>query len=222
MRELKKTLLKAGTGVCLGVQILAAAAQTPNPPETQLTSVAIDPTLYRDGAINRFSGAHGRWTFVCDEVAKLKQRFCSLRSLIRSASGDAVANLTISTGQDGRPAALLVLPADQVSRIGIEVLLNRPAAPQGNGLVKSKLQNPVRVYPAACTAELCQLIWSLPPAHIDALNTGSGLIVRYVPPPPSAPAPAASLGAIPTKPIELPIPADGFAAAVAASLAPRD
>lgn len=211
MRALGRVVLITVVSVFMGGFSQVSRAQAP------LTSVAIDPTLYRDGAITRFSGAFGAWTYVCDEVTKLKQRFCSLRSVIKSAMGIPVANLTVSTGQDGRPAGLLVMAAQQVTRFGVEVLATAPLVSSAATDAKSKPRPAMRVYPASCAADICQLVWSLPPVQIDALNTGGGLILRYVPPSQGAsePAPAGRV-------VDIPIAADGFAAAVQASLQPRE
>ena len=95
--------LWSSTWRCLPLLVICAASAA-GQQTSQLTSRAIDPTLFRDGAVTRFSGAHEGWRFVCDEVRQLKQRFCSLRTMVRDGGGGEFAELTISTGEDGRPA----------------------------------------------------------------------------------------------------------------------
>ena len=170
-----------------------ACAQTKAAEPAPLTSIAIDPTLFREGAITRLAGTRGAWSYDCDEVARLKQRFCSLRTSVKAADGAILAGLTVSTGQDGRPAALLVMAARDITRYGIEIGVPAPAStsqPRGQGapgvkeavVAKPKTPAAIRVYPAACTADVCQLVWTLSTEQIAALNSGGGLQLRYVPP----------------------------------------
>ena len=71
-----------------------ACAQTKAAEPAPLTSIAIDPTLFREGAITRLAGTRGAWSYDCDEVARLKQRFCSLRTSVKAADGAILAGLT--------------------------------------------------------------------------------------------------------------------------------
>jgi hypothetical protein len=176
--------------------------------EPTLTSRAIDPTLFRDGAIARFSGVAGAWGYVCDDVAGLKQRFCSLRADLRDASGVPVGVLIVSTGEDGRPAALLKIKADTFGPDGIAIMPGKPVAvvaPKSGGKSGAlpKASVPSRIYPAACTQTLCQLVWTLLPTQIEALRTGAGWQLKGTP-------------------LDATVSGEGFAAAVDASLKPRD
>ena len=236
--------------------IVTAVAQTSS---SSLTSVPIDPELFRDGAIKRFTGTRDGWSYVCDEVAKMKKRFCSLRTKLIDADGKVVAALTISTGEDGRPAALLRMSAASFNETGIDVSANAAqlAGPrklerfptegvpgsakktrQSKGLerssdsvrmddalvdknktgVKEKPPAITRLYPAACEAEICQMIWTLPQDHIAALNSGAGLRLQYTAPAPGASQFASALGAEPLRRVDVTIQGRGFAAAVEASV----
>ena len=188
-----------------------------------LTSVAIDPALFREGAIQRFSGHEGAWGFVCDEVKQLKQRFCSMRSLVKDQDGAVIADLTISSGEDGRPAALLKMAAGRITEAGVSIIPRAAPGAKG-GVAKLKGPVPYKVYPAACERGVCQLIWSLTPEHIVALNTGAGLTLRYAARDPAAAGLAAGLKAeLPaTKTVEEFVDATGFAAALEASLKPAN
>jgi hypothetical protein len=210
-----------------GVHAQTAAPGAPKP----LTSQAIDPTLFRDGAVRRFSGEVAAWGYVCDEVAQLKQRFCSLRSTVKDSAGTRVARITVSTGENGRPAALLEMAQSALTEAGIAVTPRTVATPQtqakanGKGAGKAKPATPhpdvpYKVFPAACEKGTCQLIWTLPPDHIAALNNGAGLKLRYTSPgaSPSTLAAALNSGAPVTR--EAAIDAAGFAAAVEASVKP--
>ena len=210
------------------LSVLVVSAQPAPAPATPLTSVAIDPGLFRDGAIKRFSGTHEAWTYVCDEVAKMKKRFCSLRSHVIGPDGRVVAALTISTGEDGRPAALLAMAGSSFNETGIEVsakvepTLAQHANKQQLSVDsakpnKSKLAA-MRLYPAACQENICQMIWTLPQEHIRALSSGVGLRLRFTPATAGVSPLASALRQNSVDPIEAAIDARGFAAAVDASV----
>ena len=215
MAALKATILWA--------QILIAAASSAAAQQAEtLTSPAIDATLYRDGAITRFSGQHDAWRYVCDEVKQLKQRFCSLRTDVRDISGALLAEMTVSTGEDGRPAALLRMASNQLTDDGVDIVSGPPPAMgapgQQPGQPKAAKKTVYRVYPAACESGVCQLIWTLQPGQIAALNSGAGLLMRYAVAP-SGVAPAISAPKSPPT-IEANIRGAGFVTALADSLKP--
>lgn len=199
----------------------------------QLTSVAIDPSLFREGAIKRFSGTHDTWSYVCDEVAKMKKRFCSLRTTVRDGTGRVVAALTVSTGEDGRPAALLRMASASFDEKGIEVSAvvdaagaavagGKSAGAGGDGATKgkSKMATATKLYPAACKDEVCQMVWTLPPDHIVALSSGRGLQLRYTTPKPGVSSLAGALKGAVAQPVVVVVASKGFAAAVEASVKP--
>jgi len=198
-------------------------------PGQSSTSVAIDPSLFREGAIKRFSGTHDGWTYVCDEVAKMKKRFCSLRTTAKDVTGKVVAALTVSTGEDGRPAALLRMAAASFNEAGVEVTglvaeaggaAPAPVKSGAKPVAKAGAARVVRVHPASCKAEVCDLIWTLPPDHIAALSGGSGLQLRYTTPAPGVSSLASALKAGTNATVVVVVPAKGFAAAVDASVKP--
>ena len=207
----------------LWAQVLALAASGAAAQQgQQLTSRAIDPALFRDGAISRFSGQHDAWRYVCDEVKQLKQRFCSLRTDVRDAAGNQLAEMTVSTGEDGRPAALLRMAARQLTEKGIDIIATPPAEKTASGKQSKKAKAAeaaeYRVYPAGCDGGVCQLIWTLQPDQITALNLNTGLTLRYAVQP-SGLAAATSTPAAPQI-MEAQIVSTGFAAALADSLKP--
>ena len=197
-----------------------------------LTSVAIDPTLFREGAIKRFSGTHEAWSYVCDEVAKMKKRFCSLRTTVKDGTGRMVAALTVSTGEDGRPAALLRMAAASFNETGIEVsavgdgegTAGGAGAGKGGGASvaqgKPKAAAVTKLYPAACTGEVCEMVWTLPADHIAALSAGAGLQLRFTPARPGVPSLAGALKGDAAQPVVVVVASKGFAAAVDASVKP--
>ena len=186
------------------VVVLAASSAFAQSKAEPLVSAAIDASIFRDGEVKRLTTHHATWTVVCDEIARLKQRFCSLRTPIRHANGELAALLTISTGQDGRPAALLKMAAALVAagQVAITPTASPPAAPAQ----KPKPQPTLRIKPVTCDKAECTIIWSLTADQIGALNTGAGL--RLVATPAAA------------KATEFDIPSAGFADAVAVSMKP--
>ena len=195
-----------------------------------LASAAIDHTLYRDGEVRRLSGTFAAWTLVCDEVTRLKQRFCSLNTIARDATGATVAALTVSTGEDGRPAALLRIPASSGPNGRVEIaVMAKPSAPAGS-TAAAKTPPPSKpseqvthLRPPACDPAICTVVWTLPPAHIKALNLGGAIQVRYPKPVSEQDLAALQTGRFSLAPPPRPmisgtIDTGGFAAAVDASI----
>ena len=136
-----------------------------------MSSPAIDRDMFRAGEVTRIERDFAAWRMVCDEVKKLHQRFCSLRSLALDAQGKAVASIVVSTGDNGRPAALLTLPHG--------VSLTRPVAiftePNGSKAKAGRIDT----HPLTCEADGCKIIWSLTPADIDALRGGANFHLAF-------------------------------------------
>lgn len=204
-----------------------ANAQSPAAP---LSSAAIDPSIYREGEVRRFSSIHGDWRVVCDEVTRLKQRFCSLRSLIMGNDGGLAAELTISTGQDGRPAALLKM-RETLARGGLAIGVPATASATATQVpgktappVKPKTaataltRGEMRLKPVRCEHGICTLIWTLKHEQIAALDDGRGLQLSAVAGqhPPGV---AKQQPATPEKTVLI-VRAVGFKEAVAVSLKP--
>jgi invasion protein IalB len=214
--------------VAVGAMPMPSYGQGPGTRQP-LTSAAIDPSIFRDGEVRRFSETHGAWTVVCDEIARLKQRFCSLRSPILRGDGQTAALLTISTGQDGRPAALLRIAADLVAAGHVEIspvaelAISTPSGGPAPPSAKQKSKPPavVRIKPVSCDKGVCTVIWTLNGDQIGALNSPRGLRLMATP--------AAELSSLatlaPTKPkvaktTELLVAARGFTDAVGTSMRP--
>jgi invasion protein IalB len=111
----------------------------------------------------------------------LKQRFCSLFGEARTASGQTVAELTVSTADDGRPAALLRLPLGVRLARGVDVAA--VSAPQGFGADRpgpQKRASPLRLRLLRCDAQGCMTLLPLTPRDIAVLDAGGGLSLRFV------------------------------------------
>jgi invasion protein IalB len=212
--------------------VLLVAASSPVHSQSSarsLTSSAIDPTIYRDGEVRRFASVHGNWRVVCDEVTRLKKRFCSLRTSIVTKDGVAVAELTVSTGQDGRPAALLRISAPLVSGGRVEIAAPTPVAktspqklpkatPAAQGQVKPAASPPTLLKAVSCDTQICTFIWTLRAEQIKALNDGNDLNLLAI----AGPDLPDLASFAPQKPrtLTLQIPSTGFKDAVAVSLRP--
>ena len=220
------------TAAVISINTALAVAQQSGPAapgSVPFTSPAIDHTIYRDGEVRRSAETFAAWQLVCDEIARLRQRFCSLRTIARDASGAPVAALTVSTGEDGRPAALLRVPDHIAAGTTVDVLLRAPEtahpatahtpSKRQSGSGRSETDRPSRLRPAACSDGACTLVWSLTAPQITALNSNAGLWLRYtaVLPLGELTNPALTLDRT-TRAISASIDAAGFAAAVEASL----
>lgn len=129
-----------------------------------LASAPIEPAMFRDGEVRRSAEVYGQWTLVCDAIPRLGHRFCSLNAAPTPIGTGTIA-LTVSTGDDGRPAALLRTPFGLSLPFGVRV----KAHADGPG-------EPERRIPMAlCSATACEAIWSLSPGDIAALRSGRGL-----------------------------------------------
>jgi invasion protein IalB len=148
--------------------------------EEFLATPAVDRTIYRDGEVRRMTATSGSWSVICDDVVRLRQRFCSLAALGRDAAGAARVGLTVSTADDGKPAALLRLPLGVVLRDGIEVIVSpgaqTPPAPKARA---QPVEPPMRLQVVTCDKTACLTAWSLTPLQLAALNRAGEIKFRY-------------------------------------------
>ena len=160
---------------CVLTTILLFAPPVLNAEESPLASAAVDYTLYREGEVTRATAAFGGWTVVCDEIRRLHQRFCSLKTALRDAEDHSIAEITVSTGDNGRPAALIRIALGSYIGKGLRLWVEPVAAP--------KDKNPPRLPEhqldlITCDTKGCTAIWSLLPAEIAALNQGASIHLR--------------------------------------------
>ena len=182
--------------------------------------------------MKRLTGAFGSWTLVCDEVTRLKQRVCSMRTLALDPAGAPIAIATVSTGDDGRPAAMVQIAAAWATGTWVEITpiaqtsvapALKPAAGTGSkGREAGKKAEPtkanppvMKLRPVTCDAKNCTLVWTLAQAQITALNSGDGLRVHYLQ---AAAGPAPATGKSAPVSVTGTINASGFAQAVNAAV----
>jgi invasion protein IalB len=141
----------------------------------ELASPPIDVSILRDGEVTRTTGNFGAWTLVCDEVPRLRQRFCSLSTELRDTGGQIVATLIVSTGDDGRPAALLRAPFGVSIGSGLLFMIEPPTSA---GASKTAEGTSRRLEFVRCEQDACLAVWSLTAKEIIGLTAGGALRLR--------------------------------------------
>ena len=148
-----------------------ATAQPQPRPRGAIASAPVDPGIYKEGQFRRLTGQFGAWGVVCDEVIGLKRRYCSLRAQL--AGGGVSVPVTVSTGDDGRPAAILRLPHG--------VILSRPIilsfAPSNSPGGAPAHQRTLRIF--SCDRAGCAIIWTLGVIELRHLRQGDQMSLRY-------------------------------------------
>ncbi len=139
-----------------------------------LTTPAIDATLFREGEVKRINLQFGAWSTVCDEIKRLQQRFCSLKAVIRDGQNQPVARITVSTNDKGRPAAIVHVAAGTHIGTGAQIRIN-PASQKPN---KTTSIPDYGVSFISCDSQTCSAIWSLTNADINALNKGASIHIK--------------------------------------------
>ena len=150
------------------VSLAAPAAWAQN---AELATPAIDRDLFRPGEVTRSTRDYAKWNIVCDEVRKLKQKFCSLRTIGIDATGLPLVSMVVSTADNGRPAALVSLP------FGITLAQRIVLSSAG---IKGKI-SPVKLEftASACTPEGCNFVWPLRNIDIQNLRNGADFQVSF-------------------------------------------
>ena len=172
-----------------------------------LATPAIDRELYREGEVKRIDRVFSGWHMECDDIRRLHQRFCSMRSRAFDGRGNPVADIVISTADTGQPAALVTLAYGTVLSETVNASLAIPGkAPQLVG----------KLVPLYCSAEGCKIVWQLGPATITALRNGIDIAFNFK----SSPTPASFPGprAMPKVEVNGRLAGLGFGEALQASL----
>ena len=175
-------------------------------PGQALTSAPYDLSLFRDGETRRMRARYGRWTVVCDEIIRLRSRYCSLSAPVADAAGDTVARLDVSTDDAGRPAALLHLPHGTLFDRPLTLGPARPGRASAPRILRG----------TRCDARDCAAVWALDAADFDALkHDGFTLVYRRTS---RLDVPGALLRAADLETVAGLVPSDGFGDAVVASM----
>lgn len=160
--------------VFLVLQISTAAAQ----PSDTFQTPAVDRDLFRDGEVRHLHGVFKEWQSACDEVPRLKQRFCSLYGKGRDYEGRVLIGIVVTTSDEGKPAALLEMP------LGVRLSSDVEVSIGGSGLLKktkglSKAETLTRLRIVRCDAHFCMTLWRLTPPQIAALSGHGALQIFF-------------------------------------------
>jgi hypothetical protein len=154
--------------------------------QTPLASPAIDYQAFREGEVQRSQAVFGSWTTVCDELKHFRQRFCSLRSRAVDQLNRPIADIVVSTADDGRPAGLIT--------VGLGMRVDQPLvlepAPPATVIIKPKGKIkggnkapqpplPARLAARLCDAAGCQMFWPLTGEDIATLRDGRDIYVSF-------------------------------------------
>ncbi len=141
----------------------------------ELASPAVDASIYREGEVRRVTQGFGAWSTVCDEIQRLKQRFCSLKALSFDSTQRPLAEIVMSTGDNGKPAALVRVATGAHIGSGIKIRLE-PGARQPSKKAETPPER--RLSFIGCDATSCRAVWSLSGGEISALNAGFSLRLK--------------------------------------------
>lgn len=166
-------MLRSRVAVGVAIAALCAAETTAVAQESNYATPAIDYNLFREGEVRRLKGDFKDWTATCDEVPRIKRRFCSLFAQGKNEAGQALLHVTVSTSDDGRPAAMIRLPFGVRLKNSIEVR----AVPAGKA--KQRPEPETRLSVVNCDPQSCMTLWSLTQGQLVALNTGGEIRIRY-------------------------------------------
>lgn len=180
----------------------------------QFASPAIDRSVFKEGEVRRLRGEFKEWEAVCDEIPRLKQRFCSLFGQGKDKDGRTQLSIVVTTSDDGVPAAMLRLPLAVIRQQGVEVSA-APVVAANKGDKAKRPEAPVRLRIVDCDSVACTTVLRLTPGFVAALSSGGGLGVRFALPRQEAAAPG---GASVPQAIDATISGSGFAEAITATL----
>lgn len=179
--------LVVGLGLLLAVVPGVGTAQQPR---TALESPAIDHEAFREGEVTRSRAVFGHWVSVCDEVKRFRQRFCSLRSRAFDTLNRPIADIVVSTADNGRPAALITTGLGMLANEPLVVATTVPARtpPRGKKGKKATQQaetvETTRLSPRLCNEVGCQMFWALTGNDIMSLRDGRDVRFSYMAAPP--------------------------------------
>jgi invasion protein IalB len=139
-----------------------------------ITTPAIDVSMFREGEVQRVNATFGAWSTVCDEIKRLNQRFCSLKAVMRDMNGQNIAHVTVSTSDNGKPAAIVRVGAGTHIGTGAHIRIE-PVSMKG-AKKSTSIDHPISF--VTCDKAGCNAIWSLTHAEISALNKGAKIYIR--------------------------------------------
>jgi invasion protein IalB len=194
-------------------------------PSAFLASPAVDRNLYRDGEVLRTEGHYGPagakgWSLVCDEIPRLKQRYCNIITSaggIGGVAGSGAVSLILSSSDDGHPAALMYLPLGIKLADGVTISVVMPdGAPHRGNKASALAGAKMKLAIVTCDRRVCSTLWNLTREQLAALNSGGKIKIGY-----SwsfSQSSWSGISSVASAPVEAVVDGAGFADAVSASL----
>ncbi len=164
---------RAAVSTCFSI-LVAAGSGGPVCADVLLASPAIDESLFKDGIVEQRETQHGFWHLKCQQIVKMRRRYCNLLSSVVDKDGKSHGAILIATDDTGQPTIMLALTQP--------VRLDKPLLVSSTFEVPSK-KNPVRVeYKKAVSATLCDIsckfLFAADSQLIFSLNAGKDVSVR--------------------------------------------
>lgn len=143
-----------------------------------IASPAIDPTIFKDGAVKAKEFQFDAWYARCQEIIKIKKRVCNLLSSLRDSSNIEAGSVIIATTDTGIPALMIASP--------IAVGPNRTMRLESSHLSKIggkvvKVEYKENSKPMVCDPR-CKYMLPLDSRLVFTLNSGEDLKVSFVDP----------------------------------------
>lgn len=151
------------------ILIASAASGAQAQPTAMFASPGVQRDMFRDGEVRRIDETVEGWRVVCDEVARVKSRVCNIVAVGQDTQGVGWAALTMTTGDNGLPAAMLKLPFGVDMKAGVRVSVKDAKG----------VERVTRLRLVSCAADGCMTLWPLSSAQIKALHAGRSMTVSF-------------------------------------------
>lgn len=133
--------------------------------------------MFKEGTVQRTNGQFGGWSYVCDEIIKLRQRFCSLSST--AVKDGQQIKLTLSTSDTGIPAAALDLPTGVYLQDKITLTLDGAKKPAKTKKGKGAASDVKSLRMLTCDESACHTVFPVEQGDIAALRAGGRILVKF-------------------------------------------
>lgn len=148
-------------------------------PTDLYASPAFHSKMFQAGEVRRSEASFEDWRLVCDELPRIRQKFCSLYSRLKTLSAkdaeaqSAAPQIIVSTSDGGGPAAMLRLP------LGIYLPEKIEVGPKPQIGERRKADAHIRLNVLACDAVGCATVFPLSSNQIATLVARQNLDVAF-------------------------------------------
>lgn len=158
-----------GSAFVLALSVMGGDAFAQSP----IATPAIDESLFKEGAVEQRETTFDAWHLRCQEIVKMRRRFCNLLSDVTDSDGKRRGSLLLATDDLGNPAVLIAITAP--------VRLDRPLTVKSGYSLPQKGRPPkVRyeksLYVMDCDTS-CKFLFAADSKLISALNEGADVTV---------------------------------------------